>query len=318
VVAGSTAAITKENGRLALSVALVGVLAALLMLLLARLIMRRDLLTMEQLIDYASDVAKGTESGAIPPGLGSRDVRELQAALATMVEALHRRIAIEIESVEAMQQFIGDASHELRTPLTVIKGYNELLSSSSVTEAQQRRAVERVHREIERMDSLITDLLLLAELREVPQSANERVALSVLLEAREEEFRIENPRREISSSIESGLFVRGRGDYLDRLVVNALSNIVRHTVDDVPVQVTLRRVGSDVELRIEDGGAGLPQYGLRPQRFARLDSSRSRDTGGSGLGMSIMLDIAEALGGTMTTSRSHLGGLALVFSWPVA
>jgi two-component system OmpR family sensor kinase len=318
VVSGSTAAITKENGRLALSVALVGVLAALVMLLLARLIMRRDLLTMEQLIDYASDVARGTESGLIPPGLGSRDVRELQAALATMVEALRRRIAIEVESVEAMQQFIGDASHELRTPLTVIKGYNELLSGPNVTETQQRKAVERVQREIERMDSLITDLLLLAELREVPQSANDRVALSALLVAHEKEFRVEHPRRTMTSSIEPSLFVRGRNDYLDRLVVNAFSNIVRHTGEDVPVQVTLRRVGSDVELRIEDGGEGLPQYGLRPHRFARLDSSRSRVTGGSGLGMSIMLDIAEALGGTMTTSKSPLGGLALVFAWPVA
>ncbi len=318
VVAGSTSAIAQQNRRLALSVALVGVLAALVMPLLARLLMRRDLLTMGQLIDYASDVARGTESGPIPPGLGSRDIRELQAALATMVEALHRRIAIEVESVESMQQFIGDASHELRTPLTVIKGYNELLSSPHVTGAQQQRAMERVQREIERMDSLITDLLLLAELREVPQSANDRVALSGLVDAHVEEFRVENPRRSVESEIEPGIFVLGRSDYLDRLIVNALNNIVRHTGEPVPVRVSLHRVGNDAVLRIEDGGEGLPRYGLRPQRFARLDSSRSRETGGSGLGMSIMLDIAEALHGTMTTSKSPLGGLALVFVWPAA
>ena len=100
------------------------------MLVLARLVMRKDLRTMEHLIGFASEVARGDERRQVPPSAGSRDVRELQAALATMVVALHERIAIEERSVEAMQQFVGDASHELRTPLTVIKGYNELLTES--------------------------------------------------------------------------------------------------------------------------------------------------------------------------------------------
>jgi signal transduction histidine kinase len=68
-------------------------------------------------------------------------------------------------------------------------------------------------------------------------------------------------------------------------------------------------------LCIEDGGRGLPEYGVRPQRFRRFDQSRSRETGGSGLGMSIMADIAEGLGGSMSTSKSSLGGLALTFTF---
>jgi signal transduction histidine kinase len=315
VVAGSTSAISQQGRRLAFDVALIGFIVALVMLVLARLVMRKDLRTMAHLIGFASEVARGNERGEIPPSAGSRDVRELQAALATMVVALHERIAIEERSVEAMQQFVGDASHELRTPLTVIKGYNELLTNPSINDEQRARAVERVRREIDRMDLLVADLLLSAEVREAPQHLNNRVALSDLVASRVEEFRSDHPEREVSDHLASALTVRGREDLLDRLLVNSFSNIVRHTPKDAAVRVTLRRDASHAILSVEDAGGGLPEYGVRPQRFRRFDQSRSRETGGSGLGMSIMADIAEGLGGSLTTSKSSLGGLALTFSF---
>ncbi len=315
IVAGSTSAITQQGRRLALEVALAGFLVAVVMLVLARLVMRKDLRTMEHLIDFASGVAGGDERGQIPPSAGSRDVRELQAALATMVVALHERIAIEARSVEAMQQFVGDASHELRTPLTVIKGYNELLTNPSINEEQRARAVERVRREIDRMDLLVADLLLSAEVREAPQHLNTRVELSALVESRVEEFRNDHPERVVTQETTDGLVVRGRDDLLDRLLVNSFSNVVRHTPGDTAVRVTLRREDSRAVLCVEDAGQGLPEYGVRPQRFRRFDQSRSRETGGSGLGMSIMADIAEGLGGSMSTSKSTLGGLALTFTF---
>ncbi len=287
------------------------------MLALARLVMRKDLRTMEHLISFASDVARGDERGQIPPSAGSRDVRELQAALATMVVALHEQIAIEERSVEAMQQFVGDASHELRTPLTVIKGYNELLTNPSINDEQRARAVERVRREIERMDLLVADLLLSAEVREAPKHLYTRVDLSALVAARTDDLRNDHPERAVTDDTTPGIAVLGRDDLLERLLVNSFSNIVRHTTNTTAVRVTLRREDSRALLCIEDGGEGLPEYGVRPQRFRRFDQSRSRETGGSGLGMSIMADIAEGLGGSMTTSKSALGGLALTFSFTI-
>ncbi len=318
MVAGSTSQISKQSQQLIREVALTGLLVALVMMVLARLVMRKDLSTMERLIGYASDVAKGDEQGQIPPSVGSRDVRELQAALATMVVALHQRIAIESRSVEAMQQFVGDASHELRTPLTVIKGYNELLTNPALTDEQRTRAVERVRREVDRMDSLVADLLLSAEAREAPQHLNQLVELSTLVRARTQEFENDHPERALTHDIATGLTIHGREDLIDRLITNSFSNIIRHTSKDVAVRVHLRREGHNAVLVIEDAGSGLPEYGVRPQRFRRFDESRSRETGGSGLGMSIMADIAEGLGGSMTTSKSSLGGLALNFSFALA
>ena len=317
MVAGSTSQITEQGQHLVREVVLTGLLVALVMMVLARLVMRKDLRTMERLIGYASDVAKGDDQGQIPPSVGSRDVRELQAALATMVVALHQRIAIETRSVEAMQQFVGDASHELRTPLTVIKGYNELLTNPTLNDDQRTRAVERVRREVDRMDALVADLLLSAEAREAPQHLSKLVAISSLVSSRTDEFVSDHPERVVTHTIEPGLSIRGREDLLDRLITNSFSNIIRHTKMEAAVRVTLRHDGSDALLVIEDGGEGLPEYGVRPQRFRRFDESRSRETGGSGLGMSIMADIAEGLGGTLTTSRSALGGLALNFRFAV-
>jgi signal transduction histidine kinase len=99
------------------------------------------------------------------------------------------------------------------------------------------------------------------------------------------------------------------------MMTNALANITRHTPENAPVFVRVARDGVVVRLSIEDGGPGLPVYDQRPKHFRRFDPSRSRDSGGSGLGMSIMADLSEAMGGEMVTSPSSLGGLCLTFTF---
>ncbi len=317
VVAASTLNIVNSNRQLIARVALAAVAMALLMLVVARLFMRRDLQTVEDLIDFASDVAEGNAYEQIPPSRGSRDVRELQRALAQMVASLQEKIEHESRQAETMQLFIGDASHELRTPLTVIKGYSELMSSPGITEEQQARALERVRREVDRMEALVSDLLLLAEIRELPTSGHDTVNLSALVDRAVADFREDGPTRLVEEQVEGGVLVQGRPDFVVRLITNALSNISRHTRADAPARISLERTDDCLLLTVEDGGEGLPVYGVRPDRFRRFDPSRSRSSGGSGLGMSIMSDLAESMGGSMGTSRSSLGGLCLTFTLPI-
>lgn len=316
VVAGSTSGITKQNQHLALLVASAAVVIALIGFLLARLVMRRDLVSMERLIDYAGDVAKGDEVGPVPPSEGSRDLQELRSALTVMVEALRERIEVETKSATAMRQFIDDASHELRTPLTVVKGYNDLMVGGQLSAEQQERALNRVQREVERMELLVRDLLLLAQVREAPHHREQILDLSELVRARVVEFGVEHPQRALRCDVQPGVALRARADFAERLLTNALTNVLRYTSVDAPIKVSVSATGTNAVLVIEDGGPGLPVYGVRPQRFQRFDDSRSRETGGSGLGMSIMADIAESLGGTMTTEQSSLGGLAVRFVLP--
>jgi signal transduction histidine kinase len=318
VVAGSTDKIAAANHQLEARVALAGLLAAIVMAIVARLFIRRELVGINQLITFAGRVAGGDAQVEVPAASGSSDVRELRESLSHMVGSLREAIDVEKNSALGMQRFIGDASHELRTPLTVIRGYSELLENPEVSEEQRARALERIRREVGRMDSLVGDLLFLAEVSEPPSKVGTIVNLSGVLAARARDFVTDNPTRSVEVDIEPGIYTSGRADFLERMVGNALGNIMRHTKSDVAVKISLHGVGDRLRLEFEDGGPGLPDaaYGESPERFQRFDLSRSRASGGSGLGMSIMADVAAALGGEMSTSRSELGGLCLSFTLP--
>jgi len=231
----------------------------------------------------------------------------------------HNR-GLDAQALQRMQRFLSDASHELRTPLTVIKGYNEMLSKGQFTQvADQARAFSRVGSEIARMESLIHDLLLLAELGESKPVDFIQVDFDELVQSHLNDFQVLNKSRKVTTSIPSNCFVNGSREHLNRLIQNCLSNIVRHTPSDAPVSVSLRNFGKRAELKIEDGGPGLPEsaYGSEIKAMNRFDPSRSRESGGSGLGLSIIAAIVLEHNGELELSKSHLGGLAVTIRIPI-
>lgn len=221
---------------------------------------------------------------------------------------------LEADSLLRMQRFLADASHDLRTPLTVIKGYSELLSKNQIQSLEdQARAYERVNSEIIRMENLIHDLLLLAELGETTRPIFEEVNLTDLVTSYAHDFSTLNPARHLEDAIDSAITIDGSVEHLRRLIQNILNNITRHTEESAPVKVTLRITGKRVVLTIEDGGKGLPQGGYRDAVTAlnRFDSNRSSETGGSGLGLSIIAAIVAEHDGVLNLRKSELGGLAV-------
>jgi K+-sensing histidine kinase KdpD len=237
--------------------------------------------------------------------------------LSLYIRRLKRRD--DADALARMQTFLGDASHELRTPLTVIKGYVEMLSKGLMSAPEDsERAFSRVNSEIGRMEMLIHDLLLLAELGESAQRENAVIDLSQLLQAHADDFAAINPGRKISISIDSDVLVMGVRDYFSRFIQNALNNISRHTDDAVEVSISLHRSGKNAVLAIEDGGKGLPEsaYSEKIQSLNRFDKSRSRESGGSGLGMSIMAGVINKADGQLKLRKSELGGLAVIAEIP--
>ena len=221
---------------------------------------------------------------------------------------------MQADSLARMQSFLADASHELRTPLTVIKGYSEMLAKGQISEEKDRqKAFDRVNSEIVRMENLIHDLLLLAELGETTTPVREEVDISELVSTYSRDFKTLNSQRSVEIEIEDGLSCLGSIDHLKRLIQNILNNISRHTPVDTPVQIKLSKHGKRVSLLIEDGGPGLPETSYRDgiELLNRFDSSRSRETGGSGLGLSIIAAIVHEHGGTLALRKGTLGGLAV-------
>ncbi len=312
-----TASVRAHAVRLAWEVGLFALLAALLGALAIQLLTKRDLKTVEELIAFAGDVAdaRPVTAGSMEPK--SSDVAALKQSLERVVHVLGERLeAVELTN-EKMQRFVGDASHELRTPLTTIRGYAELLESP-VDGETQHRAVERISQEARRMTSLVEDLLLMAELGEPSQQLFAYVGLSDLVKSTAETFALDHVKRVVTIDVEANIKVLGHEKFIRRLLDNAFSNIARHTNEQDSVKVSLKDLNNRAVLIIEDGGPGLASYEEGPQRFRRFDDSRSRQTGGSGLGLSIMQDIVTSMRGTLSLSPSGLGGLKLEICLPRA
>ena len=216
-----------------------------------------------------------------------------------------------------MQDFLGDAAHELRTPLTVVKGYAQLLEGNKLEPERTALAFNRLNSEIKRMETLIADLLILAELGEENSDEFEQVNLSQLLFENIRDCSAVAPHLHIEQLIEEDITLQGSEKYLQRFISNALTNIRVHTQGAIPVRVTLKNSG-EITLIIEDGGPGLPanSYGEEIQGLKRFDRSRSRESGGSGLGLSIMSAVIERHKGRLSLKRSALGGLAIEVQLP--
>jgi signal transduction histidine kinase len=222
---------------------------------------------------------------------------------------------------ENMREFLGDASHELRTPLTVIKGYVELLSKSQTTDAtKSAEYYERVAREIERMQSLINDLLLIAELEDQAPAAPEIINFSREVAHLSSDLKTLQSMRPIETRIEPGILVNISHNYAQQMLANIFANLRRHTPEDSQVLIALATAGNKAVLTISDAGPGLPEevYKSGIQYFQRFDRSRSRESGGSGLGMTIMKRIIENVGGSIQLGKSQFGGLEIEINLPIS
>ncbi len=294
-------------------------IAVVLGVLLILFFIRRDISKIEVLVDSATKISEGDSLVQIESSSGDSEVDRLTVALNKMVTSLQHALNVEKESASRMQEFLGDASHELRTPLTVIKGYVELLSKAQLVDPEQSaRAYSRLTSEIERMEILIRDLLLLAELGQKTPEFSEEINLSDLVLTQVNDLKILDPNRVVDSSIGAEIYLNGSRLHLQQMLANAFGNIRRHTPSDAPVQISLTSASGKIHLAIGDGGPGLPTraYVEGRQHFQRFDKSRSRDTGGSGLGMSIMSGIINEHGGSIELGVSKLGGLLLEITLP--
>lgn len=217
------------------------------------------------------------------------------------------RLRNEAERRRLLLDFAGDASHELRTPLTVLKGYLELgrKSSSVLTNAE---TIERLLHETDRMEKTISQLLEVFEIESLPNEDFISVDFSKIISERIKVFKETNHKRSVSSEIDEGIILHANESLVERVIGNLLSNIYRHTPEDATVRILAKREIGRTLIEFDDAGPGIPH--LRENRlFTRFDKSRSHESGGSGLGLSIINAAVSKLGGTMELSTSNLGGL---------
>lgn len=213
------------------------------------------------------------------------------------------------------RQFASDASHELRTP---VAGLRAQLESAQLypDDTDVRTLVKSALRDTDRLEAIISDLLLLARIGSRVDIVRERLDLSCLVR---QELATRGDKIPVEVDLADGAYVEGVRLQLSRLLTNLLDNAQRHARSTI--EVTVREDGTNAELVVSDDGEGIP-VGERErvfERFMRLDSARSRDRGGTGLGLAIARDIAIAHGGTLRVEEdAQLGGARFVLRLPLA
>ena len=310
---------SQRNSQLRMLIVVICLAVGIAIVAVNRLI-RRDIRQLENLASRATLIAAGDLSVRLPERQGHSEVDELTEAVGSMLAHLTRLIEQEQATHRAMQNFLSDASHELRTPLTVIRGYTEILQGLPESQSEQeQRAYERMSAEIERMNQLVDDLLLLAELGEQQTISFEAIDVSQLLVDAVDDLQSLNLERNIERQIEAPVMIRGSVRLIGQLFANLIGNINRHTPANAQVRVKLSQSVDVVTIQFDDAGPGLPDeaYANQAHHFQRFDKARSRKSGGFGLGMSIMRAVVNQHGGTFVLSPSDLGGLKTTITLPV-
>jgi len=247
------------------------------------------------------------------------EVGQVGAALNTLLEHVDSALAARHRSEQQVRQFVADASHELRTPLSTIHGYAELSRRTPDDPAALSTALNKVETEAGRMSALVEDLLLLARLDSGRPLVREEVDLTRLLLEAVADARVLAPDHHWRLDLpDEPVTATGDADRLHQVVTNLLNNARNHTPAGTTVTVRVAATAAGgVRIDVHDDGPGLPEDIAAEvfERFTRGDSSRTRASGGAGLGLSLVSAIAAAHGGTASVV-SHPGDTTFTVELP--
>ena len=284
--------------------------------LVAWWVIRLGVTPMRRMVDASALIADGDLSIRLD-GAGSGTE---SAALATSLNAMIGRLSDSIREKERtetqLREFVADASHELRTPLTTVLGYAQLHRKGAIAgKRQQDDAWTRTEAEASRMKRLVEDMLELARFDSEPQlhlasiDATRLVSEVIGDAARAHpEVTFDLDHGPVVADLEAPVMVTADADRLRQAVINVVNNAAHHGASHVTATVALveREAGERVRIDVADDGPGMtPEIAARAtERFVRGDSSRSRSTGGAGLGLAITAAIVDAHEGQLKISST--------------
>lgn len=276
----------------------------------------RALQPIEKITDTAQEITAQNLSRKIDYRGSTDEVGRLAQTFDQMLERLQ-------SAFERERRFTGDAAHELRTPLTVLKGQIEVSLNRRRNPAEYEKKLHELSGQADRLIRLSNALLFLSrsdqnqlEFEVVPVNLQE--LLDVLIEqflplAQEKGLRI-------NTDIPANISARGDSDHLIRLFMNLFENALKYTPAGGEISVTALKKSHEVEVAIHNSGPGIPQEHLSHlfERFYRVDSDRSSQTGGSGLGLAIAHEIVHMHGGEIEAHSTSGQGVTVFVRLPLS
>ncbi|MFI7615012.1 sensor histidine kinase [Nonomuraea terrae] len=234
-----------------------------------------------------AEITAGNGGMRVPVPENADEIRAL-------AETANQTLARLEQAVEQQRRFASDASHDLRSPLTAMRAELEE-AMLAPDETDWRETGTRLLTSLDRLQNIVTDLLTLTRLDAGAPGHLEPVDLAELVKSETERTR----GKKVVTSLQPGVVVTADRLRLSRLLTNLLDNAERHAESTIIVAV--RQSRGEAMLEVQDDGAGVaPEHReVVFQRFTRLDASRNRDAGGTGLGLPIAREIAHAHGGVL-------------------
>ena len=318
VVATSLVGVDRTLHRLVLIELLVTAAVLVALALVGLWVVRLGLRPLTAIGETAAMIAAGDLSQRVERDDEQTEVGRLGRALNAMLHQIETAFRAREASEQKLRRFVADASHELRTPLSAVRAYAELFKRGAAARPEDlERSMRGIERESERMSVLVGDLLLLARLDEGRPLERKQVDLTHIVQESVDMARMLEPQRAIRAHL-APLSVTGDADRLRQVVDNLLANVRAHAGSNAAVDVTLRADDGLARLEVADDGPGMDDTQLEHvfERFYRADSSRTRASGGAGLGLSIVAAVAEAHGGRASAHTSPGGGATFVIELP--
>lgn len=280
----------------------------------------------------AEAVTAGDISQRLMERDGNTEIARLNRSLNTMLDGIETAMQDRSKTLDQMRRFVADASHELRTPLVSVRGYAELYRMGALKKsADVAEAMGRIESEAVRMTGLVESLLTLTRMDESTKLDRKKTNLvSLSIDAVKDASVADGKRKIVVTDLDGNLIsddavleAKVDANSMRQVLINLLANASRFSPDGAQIEIAIDNQAKVdgrryLTLEVRDHGEGIPEQ-LRDkvfERFYRVDNSRNSETGGSGLGLSIVSSIVNRHEGTIVAVETPGGGATFRVSMP--
>lgn len=281
----------------------------------------------------AEAVTEGDISQRLMERGGNTEIARLNRSLNTMLDGIETAMQDRSKTLDQMRRFVADASHELRTPLVSVRGYAELYRMGALKkEADVAEAMGRIESEAVRMTGLVESLLTLTRMDESTKLERTKTNLvSLSIDAAKDASVADGKRKIVVTDLDGKPLAEDAvleanidANSMRQVLINLLANASRFSPEGAQIEIAIDNQASVdgkpyLTLEVRDHGEGIPEQ-LRDkvfERFYRIDNSRNSETGGSGLGLSIVSSIIKRHEGSIVAAETPGGGATFRVSMPI-
>ncbi len=273
----------------------------------------------QQLSAHMKEISPNTLSDSIEIEGGGEEIQELVKSFNQMTEQLDEAFAMQ-------RRFSASAAHELRTPITVLRTKLDVFKKKKREQHEYDELVTTMETYIDRLSSIITDLLEFAETSELGEA--EDVSLDSVIKtvvddlesvAQNNMINMQIDEQSMTQSEAQTFIVKGNTNLLYRALYNLVENAIRYNNEEGSVNITLETKGQEGVIIIADTGVGIApeQRELVFEPFYRVNKSRSREFGGAGIGLSLVKTILKRHGASITVSENNPQGSVFTIRIPL-